>query len=242
MNILYIKNIAIEGPELLESCFEKHHLSGMTLDLSLGDRLIYDPRDFDGIVVLGGPMNVYEEQKHPFLKAETEFIQRVVDYGIPYLGICLGSQLLSKACGSTVGQSPAPEIGFYEIRLTESGKKDPLFQGLNKSFDVFQWHSDMFFVPKDGHWLAVSDICPNQAMRIGECAYGLQFHFEVTDNNIREWAEKYWADDPKASEKIAKLMADYKRREKNYLAMSETICSNFAKIIQTKKPASGRRR
>lgn len=243
MKILYIKNISVEGPELIEAFFEKKGLPGMTLDLSMGDKLIYDPRDFDAVVVLGGPMNVYEETKYPYLKAETEFIRKTVESGVPYLGVCLGAQLLSKACGSTVGQSPAPEIGFFPVRLTDTGKKDPLFEGLDAKFDVFQWHGDMFFIPKDGQWLAGSDICPHQAMRVGECAYGLQFHFEVTDKNIRQWAAKYFAADPKADAKIEKMMADYKRHEKDYLAMSEKICSNFVKIVQARKVASpGRKR
>ncbi|PIW59048.1 MAG: GMP synthase [Candidatus Omnitrophica bacterium CG12_big_fil_rev_8_21_14_0_65_50_5] len=237
MKILYIKNMSIEGPELIETFFEKNGLEGMTLDLSQGDKLIYDPREFDAVVVLGGPMNVYEEDKYPFLKKETEFIRNVVESEVPYLGVCLGSQLLAKACGAKVGQSPAAEIGFSNVRLTDDGKKDPLFDGLGKNFNVFQWHGDMFFIPKNGEWLATSDICPHQAMRVGECAYGLQFHFEVTDRNIREWAGEYFAGDPQAEQKIKKMMADYSRNEKSYLAMSKKICSNFAKIVQSRKLA-----
>src|SRR3990167_5149044 len=109
--ILFIKHIDIEGPETLQPVFESHGFQCQIIDLSLGDLLPEDFSDLEAVVVLGGPMNVYEEDKYPFLKMENVFIQKILQKKIPYLGICLGSQLLAKAAGAKVTSSAVEEIG-----------------------------------------------------------------------------------------------------------------------------------
>ncbi len=143
-----------------------------------------------GIVMLGGPMNVYQEEEYPFLKKEDLFIKGVLREEIPFLGICLGSQLLAKACGAAVTKSPEKEIGWYDVQLTEEGQQDELFHGLGQTLSVFQWHGDTFAVPDNGILLATGRPCRNQAFRVGRCAYGLQFHPEVTAAMVRTWSEE----------------------------------------------------
>ncbi len=135
-------------------------------------------------------MNVYQEKEYPFLKKEDLFIRGVLREEVPFLGICLGSQLLAKACGAAVTKSPEKEIGWYDVQLTGEGQEDDLFRGLGQTLSVLQWHGDTFAVPDGGILLATGRPCRNQAFKMGSCAYGLQFHPEVTADMVRAWSEE----------------------------------------------------
>jgi GMP synthase-like glutamine amidotransferase len=136
-------------------------------------------------------MNVYEEDRYPFLRKEDLFIKEAIQRGKFILGICLGAQLIAKALGAKVSKAPVKEIGWYDVSLTRVGSRDPLFSNLPKRFPVFQWHEDTFEIPKAGKLVATSSLVPHQAFRYGDNAYGLQFHLEVTEEMIREWMETY---------------------------------------------------
>ena len=126
--ILIVKHIDIEGPGTLGDFLKAQGEKFSIIELGSGDQLPADLKAFKAVVVLGGPMNVDEEDRYPFLKPENIFIQKVLTAKIPYLGICLGSQLLAKAAGARVVKSPVKEIGWYKIKLTSEGEKDPLFK------------------------------------------------------------------------------------------------------------------
>ncbi|MBI5893994.1 MAG: type 1 glutamine amidotransferase [Deltaproteobacteria bacterium] len=144
---------------------------------------------YDALIVLGGPMGVYEEDVYPFIKDEIALIKNAIKNNIPILGICLGSQLLAKAAGAQVYKGKKKEIGWYKINLTEEGKRDEIFIGLPDEFTVFQWHGDTFDAPNNSKNLASSDLFPNQIIKVGRNAYGLQFHLEVTEEMIRDWID-----------------------------------------------------
>jgi len=190
MNVLIVKHIEIEGPGLIEYCLrhEKIPYQILTLNPSV---CLPKPDDFTHIVILGGPMNVYEEDRYPFLKDEDLFIKEAIQRGKRILGICLGAQLIAKALGTKVFKAPVKEIGWYDVSLTRIGSIDPLFSHLPKTFSVFQWHEDTFDIPHNAILLATSSLIPYQAFRYGDNAYGLQFHLEVTQEMIREWMETY---------------------------------------------------
>ena len=190
MDILIIKHVDIEGPGLIEHCLEQRAIPYRVICLETGEPLP-KPGGFTHIVLLGGPMNVYEEDRYPFLKTEDLFIKEAIQRGKHILGICLGAQLIAKSLGARVTKSPVKEIGWCEVSLTEEGLKDPLFAPLPKAFPVFQWHEDTFEIRKWGSRLATSAAVPNQAFRYGDNAYGLQFHLEVTMEMIREWSDAY---------------------------------------------------
>ena len=231
--IVFIKNITIEGPETLGDFFCKEGFKGKTVDLSRGERLPPDLSQVDAVVCLGGPMNVYEEDKHAFLKEEDVFIKRILSEEIPFLGVCLGAQLLAKACGAKVIKSPQKEVGFFDISLTEEGRQDPIFQGLDESFDVYQWHEDMFEVPKGAQLLASSKRCPYQAFKVGACAYGFQFHIEITAKSIREWSEAYLnGDDPHAQEQKSIMLEDYKMKKEIFNNNANKVYNNFLQILR----------
>ena len=127
--ILIIKHIDIEGPGTLGDFLDSQGEACCTLELGAGEPLPVDAKAYKAVVVLGGPMNVYEEDRYPFLKSENEFIQKVLRQEIPFLGICLGAQLLAKAAGAQVVRSPVKEIGWYRVEFTPEGRKDPLLEG-----------------------------------------------------------------------------------------------------------------
>jgi GMP synthase-like glutamine amidotransferase len=190
MSVLIIKHIDIEGPGLIEYCLKQEKIPYQTLNLTPSVHLP-NLEKITHIVLLGGPMSVYEEDRFPFLREEDLFIKEAIQRGKAMLGICLGAQLIAKALGAKVSKAPAKEIGWYDVSLTEIGSQDPLFSNLPKTFSVFQWHEDTFEIPKGGKLMATSSPVPHQAFRYGEKVYGLQFHLEVTDEMISEWMETY---------------------------------------------------
>ena len=190
MNVLIIKHVDIEGPGLIEYCLGHEKISYKVLNLK--PSVPFPKLDgFTHIIILGGPMNVYEEDRYPFLKDEDLFIQEAIQRRKTVLGICLGAQLIAKALGAKVFKAPMKEIGWYDVSLTISGSQDRFFSNLPKTFPVFQWHGDTFEIPKRGNLIATSDFVRHQAFRYGEKVYGLQFHLEVTEEMIKEWMKTY---------------------------------------------------
>ncbi len=222
--ILIVKHIDIEGPGTLGNFLKEQGESFGIIELGLGERLPDDPKAFKAVVVLGGPMNVDEQERYPFLKSENDFIREILKAGIPYLGICLGSQLLAKAAGAEVVKSPVKEIGWYQIQLTAEGKKDPLLGGFREEYPIYHWHGDMFQIPSGALLLASAQGCPHQALKVGRNAYGLQFHVEITDKSIREWCEEY-------GEGAKSMIEDYWKHKQAFDAQAQRLYQNFMNIV-----------
>jgi len=142
---------------------------------------------YHGLVVLGGPMNVDDVAEHPHLATEVRVIQQALERGMPVLGICLGAQLIAKALGARVTRNPRAEIGWYDVKLTAEGKRDPLFTFFRSSEKLFQWHGDTFEMPRGAAHLASSPDCAAQAFRYGHNVYGFQFHLEVDERLVERW-------------------------------------------------------
>jgi GMP synthase (glutamine-hydrolysing) len=142
---------------------------------------------YDGLIVLGGPMNVDEVDAYPNLAYEVRMIREAAVAGVPVLGICLGSQLIAKALGAGVYKNGEKEIGWYDLSPTDAGRSDPLFSHFSATEKVFQWHGDTFDIPEGAVLLASSPLCRNQAFRYGENVYGLQFHLEVDEPMVERW-------------------------------------------------------
>lgn len=152
------------------------------------------PKEMDGsaaLVILGGPMGVYEEGRYPFLRQEIRLIQKALQQERPVFGICLGSQLLAAALGAKVTKGRAREIGWHEVRLTEAAMSDPLWAGMEPSFSAYHWHGDIFELPSGAVSLASSHLTEHQAFRWGRHAYGLLFHIETTEKIIEEMVKTF---------------------------------------------------
>lgn len=230
--ILIIKHIDIEGPGTLGDFLKAQGEPFRIVELGAGEQLPSDCGSFKAVVVLGGPMNVDEEDRYPFLKAENIFLQKVLKAGVPFLGICLGSQLLAKAAGAKVVKSPVKEIGWYHIQLTAQGERDPFFSGFQAQDPVYQWHGDMFQIPCAGQLLASAQGCPHQALKVGTNAYGLQFHIEITDKSIKEWCEEYCETDlPGRLGHAQSMMEDYWKFKQTFDAQAQRLYQNFLGII-----------
>ncbi len=186
--ILILKHVAFEGPGTFREELDKRGLKFREVNLYEGDI----PKDLDGcrgLIIMGGPMNVYEEAEYPFLKDEDRLIKEALAKKIPMIGVCLGAQLMAKASGAKVTKGAKKEIGWYPLHLTEEAKTDPAFSSLPSTVEVFQWHGDTFETPQGAARLASSELFLNQAFRIGDNAYAFQFHIEVTEAIIKEWIE-----------------------------------------------------
>lgn len=142
---------------------------------------------YDGLIVLGGPMNVDETSRYPFLKTEVRVIEKAIESDMPVLGICLGSQLIAKTLGARVGKNREKEIGWYDVTPNADGASDPLLSHFSESEKIFQWHGDTFDVPEGATLLASSERCENQAFRYGDNVYGFQFHMEVDEKMVERW-------------------------------------------------------
>lgn len=146
-----------------------------------------DWRDYDLLVVMGGGMSVSEEQAHPWLVDEKRVIQEAVSAGMPYFGVCLGSQLLASSLGARVYRGPEPELGVNPVFLCEEARRDPVFRAFPLDLEVFEWHVDTFDLPERAVQLARSPRYENQAFRVGPVAYAIQCHLETTLADVRDW-------------------------------------------------------
>jgi GMP synthase-like glutamine amidotransferase len=229
VNVLVAKHVDIEGPGLIEACLSQEKIPYQILNFESGLHL---PRldDLTHIVILGGPMNVYEEDRYPFLREEDLFIKEAIQRGKSVLGICLGAQLIAKALGAKVFKAPVKEIGWYDVSLTRIGSVDPIFSQLPRRFSAFQWHEDTFGIPHSAILIATSSLVPYQAFRYGDNAYGLQFHLEVTPEMIREWMETYEEEfkgpQPPLSSKL-KILADTELKINPYKEIGMKFLRSF---------------
>ncbi len=177
---------------------------------------------YDAVIVFGGSMHADQDDRHPWLREETLFIQRILDTHQPVLGVCLGAQLLARAAHAPVMPAPEPEIGWHEVELTPAAEDDPVLGALPKRFVAFQWHYYTYAVPAGAVELARSRVC-TQAFRLGEVAWGVQFHPEVTEEQIHTWLAD-GEDPPPARNSIA---AETPGRIAEWNELGRQLCGAF---------------
>jgi GMP synthase (glutamine-hydrolysing) len=177
--------VAGEGPGLIAVALAHEGVALEVTRVDLGEPVPADLGAARGLVVLGGPMGVYEADRHPHLYDELRLIEAAVRAGAPVLGVCLGSQLVAAALGARVAPAPAKEIGWLSVTLKEAAAADPLFAPLPASFTALHWHGDAFELPEGATSLASSAMTEHQAFRHGDRTYGVLFHLEVTLHEVQ---------------------------------------------------------
>ncbi|MDX9755590.1 MAG: type 1 glutamine amidotransferase [bacterium] len=227
--VLFLKNITLEGPGTFEHFLWERNIPYVTQDLYGGEMVPDEVGDFGALVVLGGPMNIYEEDAYPFLRAEKRFLRQALEREVPMLGICLGAQLVADVLGGPVTQNELPEIGWMDVHLTPEGEKSRLFEGIPNRMPVFQWHGDTFAVPPGCAWLASSPLCPHQAFSYEERVFGLQFHVEVDTAAVAAWAGAYLPELEPAVRPFAQALLDSQDGESagEVEAIAKRLCRNF---------------
>jgi GMP synthase-like glutamine amidotransferase len=234
MKILVFQHVAVEHPGSFRDVISRQGHSMHQVELDEGDS-IPSLADFDALLVMGGPMDVWEEDKHAWLKAEKAAIREWVSQGRPYLGMCFGEQLLADALGGKVALMTAPpEVGMSEVHLMP----DPIFAGVPAHCICFQWHgAEVTALPPAARMLASSPGCAVQGFAIGRHAYGLQFHLELTADTAAEWGAlpEYAAalEAVKGAGAMAQLGAEVDANLGALQAVAHQVFLNFLAIAET---------
>ena len=233
MRLLVLQHIACEHPGAFSEVMEERGVKPVAVELDEGEPLP-DWREFDGVVAMGGPMGATDDADHPWLTPEKQLVREAVEDGKPFLGVCLGVQLLAAALGARVYTSERAEVGLLPVELTAEGRQDPLFNGIDDSLVSLQWHGDTFDLPDGAVHLASSPQVANQAFRSGARAYGVQFHLEVTAEQAREWAgvPAYQASlaSTLGEQKGAEFIAEVQRRADELHPPARKLFSNWLDV------------
>ncbi len=184
--------------------------------------------DYGSVLVFGGAMHADQDDQHPWLREENFLLQRLLELRIPVLGVCLGAQLIAKAAHGGVYPALQPEIGWFPVELTGEAQDDPVLGRLPVRFRAFQWHYYTYDVPVGAVELARSAVC-TQAFRLGERAWGIQFHAEVTQAQIADWASEEDRDAPMSPDA---LLAETEERISEWNALGQALCGNFLDVAQ----------
>ncbi len=221
MSVLIIKNVASEGPGTIADYLDNKGMAYTILDIFDCKLEIPDVRDFSHLIIMGGPMAVYEIEDESNMHFEKAMIRAFILSKKPVLGICLGAQMIAHALKANVFFGGTAEVGWYNVDITQDGMDDPVFStiAVNKEpyAEVFQWHGDTFDLPKDSVRLSSSEVYENQAFRYKENVYGLQFHIEVTPEMIKEWFVNDKSDKSKEMfEKSEEVCPEYNKRAMDF--------------------------
>ncbi len=191
MEVIVLQHIKIEDPGFIKDLMIKDGVKLTTIELDEGERIPNDLSKFDGMFCMGGPMDTFMEDQYPWLVEEKKKIKEfIVDLKKPYLGFCLGCQLLGEVIGGKVVKSKPPEIGIMDINFTKEKKDDHLFSQFPNKIKSLQWHSyevQGLDKNKEVTLLASSPITKYQIFKYQDHAYGIQFHIEIKDTTVNEW-------------------------------------------------------
>jgi GMP synthase-like glutamine amidotransferase len=189
--------------------------------------------EYDAVLTFGGAMHADQEDRHPWLRFEKDFLAAMIDDRMPVLAVCLGNQLLAEAAGGSARRASEPEIGWPEVEVTKEGKRDQVIGPLAPKFTAFQWHSYEALPPEGAAILARSPVCA-QAYRVGEAAWGIQFHAEVTAEDAEKWTADYRSDEDAVRVGVDPevLRAETDQRIGDWNRLGRELCGRFLDTIR----------
>ncbi len=230
-DLLIVKNITREGPGLLEEVMRNADLTATVVDLHKGEQFP-SLAEHKALIVLGGPDSANDEA--PKMIEELAQVTMTLEAGMPYLGICLGMQVLVKAAGGDVIRAVQKEVGFVDpddqqntVRLTEIGKTDPLLVGLPEQLAVFHLHGETVRLTDSMQLLGTGEYCKGQIIKVADKAYGIQSHFELTETMLRKWATQ---DPDLLPIGEDSLVASLRAIQGTYTSIGKQLFTNFLKL------------
>jgi GMP synthase (glutamine-hydrolysing) len=228
LRVLAIVHQPDAGPGVFADAARRHGWELQEWPIAAGSPPPDAMANFQAVMVFGGAVNADQEAAHPWLRNEKQLLAALLARGTPLLGVCLGAQMLAEAAGAPARRAPRPEIGWVEVQVTNAGATDPLLGPLAPRLRAFEWHSYEFPLPAGAVALARSATCL-QAFRVGDGAWGIQFHAEVTAADARHWIEEYQtdADAVRIGLDPAALRGETDRSIEGWNAVGRGVCERF---------------
>lgn len=226
-----LQHAAVEAPGIIQEALTARGIAARAIRTFAGEPVPAEMGDAVALVVMGGPMGVYEAERFPFLRHEMRLIEDALGRRKPIVGVCLGSQLLAAALGAPVTEGNQKEIGWHPVHLSQAGLADGLFQGAGASFMAFHWHGDVFALPAGATSLARSALTEHQAFRYGESAYGILFHMEVTPPILRGMVEAFREELAEAGRDGTAIQAGAREHLPALQALGRTVFGRWAALI-----------
>jgi GMP synthase (glutamine-hydrolysing) len=227
-----IQHIACETPGLIAEVLEAQHIAIEPVYPFQRQSVPRSLEPFDGLVVMGGPMGVYEQDRYPFLLDEIRLIQQAVQADKPVLGVCLGSQLLAAVLGARVTRGLRREIGWFPVTLTAAATQLPPWDALPPRFTAWHWHGDVFALPDGAVPLASSELTAHQAFAYGRAALGILFHLEVTEAIIAKMITDFADELREAGVDGQQLIAQAGRCLPELSAIGWTVFEGWASLVR----------
>lgn len=235
-SVCVLQHVAAEPPGLIAEVLTA---KGITLNFVRpfrGETVLTRLGDHAGLVVMGGPMSVYEQVQYPFLRRELRLIQDAVSRQRPVLGVCLGSQLLAAALGAPVTRGRQKEIGWHEVTLSRAAARDKLLHDLPEAFTAFHWHGDTFELPAKAASLAWSNLTEHQAFCFGESAYGFLFHLEVTEPLVKRMTRNFRGEMRQAGVSAENVFKVVPQHLAGLQVLGRKVFSRWAALVNDQRP------
>jgi GMP synthase (glutamine-hydrolysing) len=234
MRVLVLQHIACEHPGVFSEVMSERGVEEVAAELDAGEALP-DWREFDAVLAMGGPMGASDDAEHGWLSPEKRLVREAVEAGRPFLGVCLGVQLLAAALDAPVYRLDRAEIGLLPVELTDEGRGHPFLAGIEEPLVSLQWHGDTFDLPDGAVRLASSPVAANQAFQVSHRpAFGVQFHLEVTREMAREWADvpayRHSLEEALGAEAGAAFLAEVERRAEELHPNARRLFANWLEL------------
>ena len=233
--IWVIQHIHCETLGTIAEALDREGITIQSVRVFAGEQIPKEMGAAAGLIVMGGPVGVYEQDRYPFFRDEICLIEQALTEKKAILGVCLGSQLLAAVLGARVAKGKQKEIGWYPVTLSRAAMADPLWKGIESPFTAYHWHGDVFELPRGAEALASSALTPYQAFRYGKNAYGFLFHMEVTEKIIQEMVQTF-ADELQEAQIDGREILE---KARDYLPglrkIGDTIFQRWVILVKTSK-------